>query len=201
MDTKLIIELIGYFSSLLVLISFLMSSVVKLRIINSIGGFIFAIYAIIIHSYPTALMNFCLVGINIYYLIRLTRTDNHYDLVDGKSDDAFLTYILDYYENDIKNCFPGINLNRGRCNVSYIICCDAVPAGILLGNADEDTLEIALDYSTPAYRDCSVGEYLYSRLSQKGFQKLVFTGDAEKHEPYLQKMGFVRENDAYIKML
>ena len=32
MDTHMIVELIGYFSSLLVLVSFLMTSVIKLRI-------------------------------------------------------------------------------------------------------------------------------------------------------------------------
>ena len=64
MDSGMIIEMIGYLGSVLVLISFLMSSVVKLRVINAVGSLVFAGYALIIHSYPTALMNFCLVGIS-----------------------------------------------------------------------------------------------------------------------------------------
>ena len=58
MNTQTIWELIGYLASLLVLISLLMTSVVKLRIINLIGSFIFAVYALAIRSYPTAVMNF-----------------------------------------------------------------------------------------------------------------------------------------------
>ena len=75
MDSGMIIEMIGYLGSVLVLISFLMSSVVKLRVINAVGSLVFAGYALIIHSYPTALMNFCLVGLNIYYLVRLRHPD------------------------------------------------------------------------------------------------------------------------------
>ena len=43
MNTQSIWELIGYLASLLVLISLLMTSVVKLRIINLIGSLIFAL--------------------------------------------------------------------------------------------------------------------------------------------------------------
>ena len=48
MDTKLLIELFGYLGSALVVVSMLMSSVVRLRVINTIGSVIFAIYALII---------------------------------------------------------------------------------------------------------------------------------------------------------
>ena len=61
MDTGTLIEAVGYLGSALVLVSFLMASVVKLRVVNSIGSTIFAVYALIIRSYPTALMNFCLL--------------------------------------------------------------------------------------------------------------------------------------------
>ena len=51
MDMKLILELIGYTGSLLVIVSMLMTSVVKLRVINTIGSVIFCGYALAIHSY------------------------------------------------------------------------------------------------------------------------------------------------------
>ena len=47
------IELVGYLGSALVVASMLMSSVVKLRVINTLGSGIFAVYALMIHSYPT----------------------------------------------------------------------------------------------------------------------------------------------------
>lgn len=71
MNTAIMIELVGYLGSLLVVVSMLMTSVIRLRIVNSIGAGIFTVYALIIQSYPTALMNFCLVVINIYHLTRM----------------------------------------------------------------------------------------------------------------------------------
>ena len=71
MNTNMIIEAVGYLGSLLVLVSFLMVSVVKLRVVNTVGSFIFMVYALIIRSYPTAIMNFCLVLINLRFLYRL----------------------------------------------------------------------------------------------------------------------------------
>ena len=81
MNTSTIIEAVGYLGSGLVLVSFLMSSVVKLRVVNTAGSLIFALYALIIRSYPTALMNVCLVLINLHFLWRLRRDDPSYRLV------------------------------------------------------------------------------------------------------------------------
>lgn len=73
MNASVIVEMVGYLASFLILVSFLMSSVIWLRIVNSVGALIFVVYALIIHSYPTAVMNFCLILVNLYYLRRLTK--------------------------------------------------------------------------------------------------------------------------------
>ncbi|HRN42875.1 MAG: uroporphyrinogen decarboxylase [Flavobacteriales bacterium] len=64
-------EIIGYIASAIVLISFLMKNIVKLRIINSIGCLIFIVYGILLNfSIPIILTNSVIVGINIYFLIK-----------------------------------------------------------------------------------------------------------------------------------
>lgn len=73
MNASVIVEMVGYLASFLILVSFLMNSVIWLRIVNSVGALIFVVYALIIHSYPTAVMNFCLILVNLYYLRRLTK--------------------------------------------------------------------------------------------------------------------------------
>lgn len=202
MNTSAIIETAGYLGSVLVVVSMLMSSVVKLRIINTIGSTVSATYALIIHSYPLALMNICLVIINIYNLAKLLKSANHYNLVQAKTDDTFLEYFLNYYKNDIQNFFPEKNTNISLADTAYIIYCDTSPAGILLGKKEgKDTLGILIDYTTPAYRDCSVGKFLYSGLPEKGIKKLVYSGEPGRHGPYLQKMGFIIENGVYVKYL
>lgn len=204
----MLIELVGYLGSVLVVVSMLMSSVVKLRVINTVGSCISGTYALVIHSYPLALMNLCLIVINLYNLAKLLKSEQHYDLIDAKTDDAYFTYFLSHYQQDILNFFPeaGSILTKPAASLNtrtaFIVCCDATPAGILLGTMQENgTFSVTLDYTTPMYRDCSAGKFLYARLPEKGIRTLTYTGNSDKHVPYLQKMGFQKENNAYVKHL
>ena len=188
------IEMLGYLGSALVVASMLMSSVVKLRVINTIGSGIFAVYALIIHSYPTALMNVCLVGINVCNLVRLSRKDQSYDLVDGAGEEGLLGYLLDYYRADIQTYFPDFSRDRVG-DRAFIVCCNGNPAGLLLGiDGGQGTLQVLLDYS--------IGGYLYDRLPSRGVRTLVFAGRASQaHRAYLTKMGFVQKDGTYVKNL
>lgn len=202
MNTSMIIELFGYLGSTLVVVSMLMSSVVKLRVINTIGSIISGTYALIIHSYPLALMNICLIVINCYNLAKLLKSEQQYDLIRVNTGDGFLAYFIARYREDIQNFFQGQDLDSPASNAAYIVCCGEAPAGLLLGNISENgTLDITVDYTTPTYRDCSVGKYLYAKLPEDGIRKLVYSGKSEKHAEYLQKMGFVSKNGIYEKTL
>lgn len=68
------VEWVGYLASFLVLISLLMSSIVKLRWINLVGSSMFSIYGFLISSYPVAFMNAATALINVYYLIKIYRS-------------------------------------------------------------------------------------------------------------------------------
>ncbi|MBR5509594.1 MAG: YgjV family protein [Lachnospiraceae bacterium] len=185
MDTQMLIEIFGYIGSVLVVVSMLMSSVVKLRIINTVGSVISGTYALIIGSFPLALMNICLIIINVYNLFKLLKTEQKYDLVEGKVDETFLDYFLQRYKEDIKLYFPGFDGKKSSMDKVYFVCCEGNPAGILLGTEKEKgVLDIEIDYSVPTYRDCSVGTYLYSKLTS-----------------YMNKMGFTKENGVHVKKL
>lgn len=201
MDKSVIIELVGYAGSALVLVAFLMTSVVKLRVVNSIGSLIFAAYALVIHSYPTAVMNFCLVMINIHYLRGLKKKETKFELVSAAGKDSFLEYILEHYREDIHKCFPGLALDLQKANRAYIVCCNTAPAGVMLGREENGVFHIMLDYSIPAYRDCSVGEYLIKKLPAQGIRRLIYSGPVQNHEAYLGKMGFEKQGEAYVKEL
>lgn len=196
------IELIGYLGSALVVVSMLMSSVVKLRVINTIGSGIFAAYALMIHSYPTALMNVCLVGINLYNLMKLRQRERSYSLVESAPGDRLLGWLLDYYRRDIQTYFPGFSEREGA-ERAYVVFCGGDPAGVLLGKEEgQGTLRVSLDYSTPTYRDCSIGAYLYGKLPSLGVHTLVYAGEeSQAHAAYLAKMGFVKERGVYVKRL
>ncbi len=197
--SKILIEAFGYLGSALVLVSFLMVSVFKLRVVNSIGSIIFTIYAFIIHSYPTAIMNACLVMINIYYLIKMSNTKKNYDLVKSGTDDSLLKYTINKYKEDIIKCFPGINMDFATANSGYVVCHNGKPAGIMLGELKDGVMEVLLDYSIPEYRDFSIGQFLFSKLPEDGIKSLTYRGSDENHKAYLTKTGFVNMGGYYEK--
>lgn len=195
----MLIELFGYLGSTLVVVSMLMSSVVKLRVINVAGSIISGTYALIIGSFPLALMNICLIIINVYNLFKLLKTKQVYEMIEEKAENASVTYFLNHYKEDIKIYFPAFKGSEGM-DAAYVVYCNAAPAGLLLGTCKNNgEIDIALDYTTTAYRDCSVGTYLYEELAKKGVKKLTFANPSEKHVPYLIKMGYVSENGVYVK--
>ena len=202
MSTELCIELFGYLGSALVVISMLMTSVMKLRIINTIGSVIFMIYALIIKSYPTALMNAFLVGINIYQMVRLHSTKKHYDLVEVSSEGRYFTYLMQYHAQDIARYFPDASRLVKQADTAYVICCDSSPAGLFAARRKPSGLDVCLDYSTPVYRDCSVGTFLYEELKKKGIRQLSCKTNVPEHMAYLKKMGFITgENGNLVKEL
>ena len=197
----MLIEGIGYLGSLLVLASMLMTSVYKLRVINTAGSLIFTVYAFIIRSYPTALMNFCLVLVNLHFLWKMSRMDRDFDLVETGRDDPFLRYFIDSHREDILSCFPGAQLDLSEADRAYIICCKGLPVGVTVGDLQGDVMDLVLDYTVPAYRDFSVGRFLLEALKKQGVRKLCYGGPVEFHLPYLQKLGYRKNGELYEKEL
>ncbi len=196
MRLELILELIGYLGSLLVIISMLMTSVVKLRIINTIGSVIFCAYALAIHSYPTAAMQVCLIVINIINLYKLNNTKKEYSAVEAKADDGFLSHFLSANKEDIQKFFPDFSAPAAGDKI-FLITCEQVPAGVFIAEADgQNSLSVKLDYTTPAYRDCSAGKFLYAHLQTLGIKKITAETKIPAHEKYLHKMGFSQNGDS-----
>ena len=203
MDTAMLIEIFGYIGSALVVISMLMSSVVKLRLINVVGSIISGTYAIIVGALPLVLMNACLIVINVINLYKLLKTEQKYDLVDGKVDDASVHYFLERYKGDIQTFFPEFEMDKAQLDRVYMIYCEGAPAGLLLGSYKGDgKVDVVLDYTTPAYRDCTAASFLYSKLPARGITALEFSQkESQAHAEFLAKMGFVKKNNTFVKEL
>lgn len=202
MSPETILELVGYFSSLLVLISLLMSSVVKLRIINTIGNIIYTGYALAIGSYPTAVMGASLVIINVYFLIKLKRNKDILTVQTAQVSENGLRHFLRHYRNDIQENFPLYDFQLDENEIAYVVYAGANPVGVLIGCKEEDaTIRISLDYTAPSHRDCSVGKFLYQELKDAGVKRLVTGRGTGKHEQYLTKMHFTEENGEFVKVL
>ena len=199
MNTDTFIQGLGYFSTVLILISFLMTSVVKLRLINLAGGIIFVAFALLTGSYPTAVMNIGLCFINIYFLIRLWRSKRLTLMLPMELDNAYLREFLKFYREDIRRYFPDFDPERPQADTAYFVYYDMNPVGLTMGRRLENgTLELCLDYTTPQYRDASVGRFLYPHLlGEEGFKALEFHHASEAHAKYLKKMGFRQQGDCW----
>ncbi len=199
MTVSMMIELFGYLGSAMVVISMLMSSVIKLRVINTVGSVISGTYALIIGSFPLALMNICLVLINLYNLRKLLITKQPYHLVKCSREEATVQFFLEQYREDIRQYFVE---PKPEGDVAYLIFCGTAPAGILLGQTREgEALQVVMEYTTPEYRDCSIGKFLYAMLPEEGIRALAADNWTQAHRTYLEKMGYTEEKGKYIKIL
>ena len=70
---NLYMELVGYLGTGLVLLSMMMTSVEKLRIVNMAGSVLSMTYAVFTGTWPVVLLNFGLILINALQLIRLKK--------------------------------------------------------------------------------------------------------------------------------
>ena len=64
------IDIIGYIATIIILYSFTIENIFKLRLINSIGSIVWIVYGICIMSGPTIVVNSCVLCIHTYWFIK-----------------------------------------------------------------------------------------------------------------------------------
>jgi len=200
---NILIESIGYIGSALVVVSMLMTSVKKLRLVNTIGSTIFTVYALIIHSYPTALMNTCLVIINIINIVKLFKAEKTFSVIECFKDESIVQLYLRSNLSDINKYFPDFSPDNMERRNAYMVFTGSAPIGILIGSMNEDnSLTIELDYTIPSYRDYSVANYLHKYMAEKhNVKTLIFEGKMTESDTYLEKMKFEKTNGVYQKSI
>ena len=202
MNVRFWLEAFGYLGSVLVAVSLMMRSLVRLRSINSIGSVIFVIYGVWIHAYPVAIMNGLIVIINAFYLIQILRQKDYFQLLEISHDSTYLSSFLDFYKNDITEIYPDYIHNVQADNPTYLILRNMVPAGALILQRDGAQATILVDYVIPAYRDFRVADYLFHEqaafFTGQGINRFVAASGRSRHARYLERMGFILEDGMYI---
>lgn len=198
MQTRIIFEIIGYVGTALVLVSFLMSSVYKLRVINTIGSLVSIVYGVLMHVYPTVVLNVCLALINAYYLWKMSshKAERLYSTEAVSPSNSVVNNFLHKYEKEIKKYFPHFDMHNSDANTARLVFCEDAFAGVLIGKTEGDNLDVYLDFTTPAYRDFSAGKYLYKDIQKSGVKKCYFKTDIPLSYVYLRKVGYKRNGEA-----
>lgn len=67
------LEIFGYIGTALVLLSMMMTSVERLRLLNAAGSVVTGLYAALSGTWPVVLLNVGMLVINAYHLVRLKK--------------------------------------------------------------------------------------------------------------------------------
>ena len=191
--SPIMIEWIGYISSIVILISLTMSSIIRLRWINLLGALLFSIYGILIDAMPVAVVNFGIVLIDIYYLWKLYSQKESFVVVKADIGSALFKYFIDENIDEIKKQIDIEKIDQSDMSI-YLLRNNAL-AGIIAGNmVDDHTLNIKLDFVVPEYRDFKIGQFLFVKNTKlfrdRGIKRLIAHARDTDHQIYLQKVGF-----------
>jgi hypothetical protein len=189
-----LIQIFGYCATVLIAISLMMSSIVKLRIINLIGAACFSIYGFIIGAYPVFILNGIITFIDAYYLIQIFGAKEYFRVLEVKTNADYLKYFLTFYKTDIQKFIPSFVYEPNENYHVMFVLRDAVPAGLVISEyLEDDVIYMKLDYAIAGYRDFKMGKYVFAEIfKQKKVNKIYSDPGNEKHEFYLKKMGFVK---------
>lgn len=196
------LQLLGYAASILIAVSLLMRSIVRLRVINMLGAATFSVYGFLIGAYPVGILNMMTTAINVVQLARLQRRREIFRTLEIRPDSPYLRYFLDFQADDIRHFFPRFRYDvdspePGRLVV--LVLRDLVPAGMLLGTIHGDRLDVQLDYVVPQFRDLKVGRFLFKDeidfFRSRGIREIVSPADTPEHVRYLERVGFTCGSD------
>jgi hypothetical protein len=189
-------DVLGWAGSALLVWSLVQTRLIRLRVWNLVGSVALIVFNSIAHVWPMVGLNVVLAGINVYYLVTLTRSrhdDRRYVVVPVGLDDAFLAHTLRVHATDIARFNPGFSWRGPRPGRwAYLVAAGDEVVGMVIGRTDAEDAHIArveLDYVIPKYRDFTPGEFVYRHsdlFTERGFVA-----------PYYAKLGFQRAGDSF----
>lgn len=206
---NILAQVLGYLAFIFLAISLWVNNDIKFRWINSLGSLSFVFYGILIHAFPIVLTNGVLFAINMYFLFKIYRRQEKFDLVEFRNDAALIPKFLSFYQKDIETYFPGFVMGAGENEIRFVVLRDIVVANLFVAtvNTNGDAY-VQINYTVPKYRDFKVGRFLFDEgkefLHKKGVKRIIYKQVSNKqHVKFIQVMGFKKERfeatDCYIK--
>jgi len=195
-----IIPYFGYMASLCLIIALLVNNDLQFRWFNTMGNIFFITYAIVLNTIPVLLTNLILLGINAYYLIKVYRRQENFDMLSFRGDEKMAQKFLQFYQKDIALYFPEFHSSSLQNNLNFVVTRDLVIANMFSARvAANGDAYVALNYTLQKYRDYKVGTYIFEKekdfLTDNGVKRIVYTGVANKnHLKFLAVMGFKKES-------
>jgi hypothetical protein len=197
-DQATVYELIGYLASALIVLSLLMSSILRLRLIGLGGAITFTVYGLLIGAYPIAVANGAIIFIHIFHLTRMLRAraqESYFEALEVPPTSPILRRFVDFHLDDIRRFQPDFDGVHGD-ELALLILRDAIPVGAVLAEVDAAGAHVTLDYVVPMHRDLRPGRFLWvesDAFTSRGVSRVTTTGPTEEHARYLASVGFTDE--------
>lgn len=198
-------EIIGWAGSILVVVSLMIPSVRKFRILNLTGSLIATIYNAYFGIWPYMVMNGAIVLINVYWLWRLYRHDREgqrvYEVVVARPDDAVVDRFVTRNQSDIHRAYPNFTSGSLQGAQVFLVLYQEEIVGVFALQGSGRS-QIVLDFVTERFRDLTPGRHVYSDRSL--FESLEVTEvsvplEATSDPGYFRRLGFVSEGETLIK--
>ena len=201
------IQILGYAASLIVFISLMMKSLAKLRVLNAAGSLLFVVFALATDSLPTAFLNMGIVVIDVFYFIRMTRVKDNFEIMTVQKDNEIVRRFYRTNKKELDALFGEASFVKSE-KIALFFRNDDI-AGLLAyssvvlpqtdSSAPESAAEILIDFVVPKYRDFAVGRHFFvkdvSFWKEQGYTCLLSNVPDKRHIPYLERLGFERQND------
>lgn len=203
MSTRTILEIFGWISSGLIVLSLAQARVWRFRILNFAGAALGTMYNALLGIWPFAAMNAVITVIDAYWMVRLSRERRPqsaaYDLLEVGADDAYLRHFLKVHSRDTKEHFPEFDPAEPTESNVLVMRGDETVGVVLIADTDDSTARLSLDYVTPRFRDFTPGKFVYDDSGI--FERLgVRRIQAPRCDPgYLKKMGFHPEQGTWVR--
>ncbi|MBS7787085.1 hypothetical protein KIH23_07225 [Flavobacterium sp. CYK-55] len=196
--TETLLAWIGYLASGVIVLSMMMSSIIKFRWINLIGALLFSVYGFLIGALPVGVLNGIIVLVDAYYLWQIYRKTEVFEILEIKAKSDYLKRFLAFHNQRIQGYSPGFDYNPDKNTLCFFILRNMAVAGLFIAQREQDTiLKVQLDLVLPEYKDFKNGQYVYVQLREQfiaaGYKTVIAEGNNKNYFTYLKKLGFVEE--------
>lgn len=206
---NILAQLLGYLAFIFLAVSLWVNNDIKFRWINSLGSLSFVFYGILIHAFPIVLTNGVLFAINMYFLFKIYRRQEKFDLVEFRNDAALIPKFIAFYQKDIASYFPGFVMGDEENEIRFVVLRDLVVANLFVATVNnQGDAFVKINYTVPKYRDYKVGRFLFDEgkefLQNKGIKRIIYLQVSNpQHVKFLKVMGFKKERfeatECYMK--
>lgn len=196
------LDVIGWCGSALLIFSLLQTRVLRFRALNLVACTVLCFFNAAIGVWPMAAQNVVLIGINLYFLVRLLRERHDeaaFEVLEVDPYDEYLRHVLRVHGDDILKYQPDFLWDPDPdTDHAFLVIKGDETVGVVIVTCEGDVARIRLDYVTPRFRDFSPGEFVWRRsgiFTDLGVRRVVTPPTMVN--AYYDRVGFRATGEGY----